>query len=385
MPQGSEPARLAAVFRGISGRKAPGDSWELGRVSPRGRRKDPRGPRTGGGAGQHGHGGCRRPSVRGLSRTGPIDPDHPLLSARSGTAKRDVVVVSSVRQPIAMKGPGTWAILAERTVRLRGSEPMQFRHAHSPWFRFIHFAAAWVVLAAAPLQTVDASAAPAPVAPDGQASNPVDQSLFAALQWRGIGPYRGGRALAVTGVPGDPGHLLLRRRRRRGLEDHRRGATWKPLFTRRSPRSAPSPSRPPTITSSMSAPAKGAPRRHHLWRRRLQVDRRRQDLDRDRPEGHPPDRRPHRRPDQSRHRARRGHRPRLRPQYRARRLPHHRRRQDLDQGALQGRATPARSTSPSIRTIPRSSTPPCGRRAASPGTSPAAVRAAASIARPTAA
>ncbi len=32
----------------------------------------------------------------------------------------------------------------------------------------------------------------------------VDQSLFQALHWRGIGPYRGGRALAVAGVPGEP-------------------------------------------------------------------------------------------------------------------------------------------------------------------------------------
>ena len=32
----------------------------------------------------------------------------------------------------------------------------------------------------------------------------VDPSLFKAIQWRGIGPYRGGRALAATGVPGEP-------------------------------------------------------------------------------------------------------------------------------------------------------------------------------------
>jgi photosystem II stability/assembly factor-like uncharacterized protein len=33
---------------------------------------------------------------------------------------------------------------------------------------------------------------------------PVNPALFQALHWRGIGPYRGGRALAVTGVAGDP-------------------------------------------------------------------------------------------------------------------------------------------------------------------------------------
>src|ERR1700757_3702495 len=32
----------------------------------------------------------------------------------------------------------------------------------------------------------------------------VDPARFQALHWRGIGPYRGGRVLAVSGVPGDP-------------------------------------------------------------------------------------------------------------------------------------------------------------------------------------
>ncbi|HEY3777192.1 MAG TPA: hypothetical protein VGL35_03970 [Rhizomicrobium sp.] len=32
----------------------------------------------------------------------------------------------------------------------------------------------------------------------------VNPALYQALHWRGIGPYRGGRALAVTGIPGDP-------------------------------------------------------------------------------------------------------------------------------------------------------------------------------------
>ena len=48
----------------------------------------------------------------------------------------------------------------------------------------------------------DAYAAPVPSA--AQLTFPVNQSLFQALQWRGIGPYRGGRALAVAGIPGDP-------------------------------------------------------------------------------------------------------------------------------------------------------------------------------------
>ena len=31
------------------------------------------------------------------------------------------------------------------------------------------------------------------------------QEMLDALQWRPIGPYRGGRSAAVTGVPGKPG------------------------------------------------------------------------------------------------------------------------------------------------------------------------------------
>ena len=31
-----------------------------------------------------------------------------------------------------------------------------------------------------------------------------DESLYGALNYRCIGPFRGGRSAAVTGVPGDP-------------------------------------------------------------------------------------------------------------------------------------------------------------------------------------
>ena len=31
-----------------------------------------------------------------------------------------------------------------------------------------------------------------------------NQALFSGMKWRGIGPYRGGRVIAVTGVPGEP-------------------------------------------------------------------------------------------------------------------------------------------------------------------------------------
>src|SRR5260221_5481063 len=37
-----------------------------------------------------------------------------------------------------------------------------------------------------------------------QAPDQFNESLEKGLKWRSIGPYRGGRVLAVTGVPGDP-------------------------------------------------------------------------------------------------------------------------------------------------------------------------------------
>ncbi|NNM06480.1 MAG: hypothetical protein HKO65_15410, partial [Gemmatimonadetes bacterium] len=35
------------------------------------------------------------------------------------------------------------------------------------------------------------------------AADTIDPTLFAGLKWREIGPYRGGRVTAVTGVPGN--------------------------------------------------------------------------------------------------------------------------------------------------------------------------------------
>ena len=37
----------------------------------------------------------------------------------------------------------------------------------------------------------------------------VEPSLFQDLRWRLIGPFRGGRVLAVTGVPGEPEHFYF--------------------------------------------------------------------------------------------------------------------------------------------------------------------------------
>jgi photosystem II stability/assembly factor-like uncharacterized protein len=67
---------------------------------------------------------------------------------------------------------------------------------------------ALVVLGApAPAAAAAAAAAAPEAAPGAQApatgAPPLDASLFKALQWRCIGPYRGGRALTGSGIPGN--------------------------------------------------------------------------------------------------------------------------------------------------------------------------------------
>src|SRR5579859_5177040 len=68
------------------------------------------------------------------------------------------------------------------------------------WFGVLRGGLALAVLAGSAPCAFAAASPPAP----SSASAAVDESLFKALQWRCIGPYRGGRALAVSGIPGDP-------------------------------------------------------------------------------------------------------------------------------------------------------------------------------------
>src|SRR5690242_20605592 len=68
--------------------------------------------------------------------------------------------------------------------------------------------------------------------PTAAAAGPaaVDPSYYQALRWRLIGPFRGGRVLAVTGIPGDNRHFYF------GAVDggvwatQDAGRTWQPIF-----------------------------------------------------------------------------------------------------------------------------------------------------------
>jgi len=58
----------------------------------------------------------------------------------------------------------------------------------------------------------------------------VDPSLFGDLHWRLIGPFRGGRVLAVSGVPNEPAHFYFGHVNGGVWETHDAGRTWMPIF-----------------------------------------------------------------------------------------------------------------------------------------------------------
>ena len=58
----------------------------------------------------------------------------------------------------------------------------------------------------------------------------VDPSYFGSLHYRLIGPFAGGRALAVTGVPGEPYHFYFGAVDGGVWESTNAGRTWSPIF-----------------------------------------------------------------------------------------------------------------------------------------------------------
>ena len=62
------------------------------------------------------------------------------------------------------------------------------------------------------------------------ASAGVDESLFRAMRWRQVGPFRGGRVLAVTGVPGEPNVFYFGGASSGVWKTIDAGANWMPIF-----------------------------------------------------------------------------------------------------------------------------------------------------------
>ncbi len=59
---------------------------------------------------------------------------------------------------------------------------------------------------------------------------PRDASLFSGLKWRMIGPFRAGRAVAATGVPGQPNHFYFGSVGGGVWESTNSGESWNPIF-----------------------------------------------------------------------------------------------------------------------------------------------------------
>ncbi len=64
----------------------------------------------------------------------------------------------------------------------------------------------------------------------GSAPAQVDPSLFQDLHWRLIGPFRGGRVLTVSGVPGEPERFYFGSVNGGVWETRDAGRTWMPIF-----------------------------------------------------------------------------------------------------------------------------------------------------------
>src|SRR2546421_7552244 len=69
------------------------------------------------------------------------------------------------------------------------------------------------------------ASSPTPAAPGS-----IDEKLFSGMRWRQIGPFRGGRALKIEGVPGEPGTYYFCAVAGGGWETIDGGANWTPLF-----------------------------------------------------------------------------------------------------------------------------------------------------------
>src|SRR5216110_2368247 len=62
------------------------------------------------------------------------------------------------------------------------------------------------------------------------AATQVDPQLFSGMKWRQVGPFRGGRVVAVSGVPGDPATWYFGAVAGGVWKSTNAGSTWQPVF-----------------------------------------------------------------------------------------------------------------------------------------------------------
>jgi photosystem II stability/assembly factor-like uncharacterized protein len=71
---------------------------------------------------------------------------------------------------------------------------------------------------------------PAPLPEVSASPGTIPESLFSAMRWRQVGPFRGGRVLAVTGVPGEPNVFYFGAAAGGVWRSSDAGANWEPIF-----------------------------------------------------------------------------------------------------------------------------------------------------------
>src|SRR5205823_5704034 len=79
--------------------------------------------------------------------------------------------------------------------------------------------------ALSPSPSPSASASPKPAPPGA-----IDEKLFKGMQWRQVGPFRGGRALAIEGVQDEPDTYYFGAVAGGVWKTTDGGANWTPLF-----------------------------------------------------------------------------------------------------------------------------------------------------------
>ena len=77
-------------------------------------------------------------------------------------------------------------------------------------------------------KSAKAGAQPTPAA--SPAPGQIDEKLFGAMRWRQVGPFRGGRVLAVTGVPGEPNVFYFGGASGGVWKSTDTGVNWQPVF-----------------------------------------------------------------------------------------------------------------------------------------------------------
>src|SRR3982074_2495450 len=64
----------------------------------------------------------------------------------------------------------------------------------------------------------------------GSVASQVNPDVFSGMKWRQIGPFRGGRVVAVSGVPGDPATWYFGAVAGGVWKSANAGNTWQPMF-----------------------------------------------------------------------------------------------------------------------------------------------------------